>query len=377
MKIVYPNNKPLDGNNRAIVSVLLSPAALIYRLGSTALRKMSQPRGRSEEMGTVVVSVGNVESGGGGKTPFCIFLLEHLVLEGYRPVYISRGFRSSSEKLAAVSVLLPEELLVCPPLEPGVRFLRRDGGLLHRSVGDEGAMVALRVPLIPLLFSRRKTAAIRAAGSLFKTTHVILDDAFQSWGVRRDFDVVLLDSKKPFGNGRRLPAGSLREGPEALRRADFIGFNDIKDTHELTALEKSIKKPEAAARVFGIRRSLSFRSPEGGVLEPGENPMAALSSIARPGRFDQSLEHSGWDVRLSIRYPDHYRYTQRDVENIRSLMRKNGVGGLITTEKDWVKLKELYLDVGMIVLARLDLEIVGCNLLDQIKKPQATPAASL
>lgn len=371
-KIVYPRKRMVAAEDRSAGSrALLVPAAWIYRLVSTGQKKL-----KHKPVGTygavAIISIGNIEVGGGGKTPFCIHLLEALTREGYRPVYASRGFKSESERLGAVTVVLPKEPASVLSIEAQIRFVRRDAALLDRVVGDEGAMVAWRLPQVPLVFSSCKTKAIKAAISLFDPTHIILDDAFQSWGLYRDLDVVLLDARKPFGNGRMLPAGTLREEPSALSRADWIGFNDLPDREDLPALEESIDKATSCKKpVFGILRHACLQSPEGDPCDPIDGPIASLSSIARPDRFDQSLERCGCDVRLSIRYPDHHGYGNDDAQIVQALLREHKVAGVVTTEKDWVKLRDLESVSSTISIARLELEIAGGNIVDRIKKPQA------
>ncbi len=384
MRIVYPLGRPWLGSEAwPRRTAFLAPAAIAYRLGSLSLMRLRRKRERALSSSASIISVGNLEVGGGGKTPLCIYLLESLVRGGYHPVYVSRGYRSGSEKLDMTTVVLQEEPLQCPSPRAGLRFLTRRALGLHEAVGDEGAMVAARVPEAPLLFSRRKDRAVEAAIELFKPTHVILDDAFQSWGLRRDSDIVLLDARKPFGNGRLLPAGTLREGLEALRRADWIGFNDIEDPGELDDLRASLRRASIWADsdppvpIFGIRRRLSFSLAAGSTAGPAGRPVASLSSIARPERFDRSLVQLGCDVRLSIRYPDHHDYAREDLTTVQSLIGENGLTELVTTEKDWVKLGDMPLPAGTAYIARLETEIVGQNPIGQMMKPQATPAASL
>lgn len=380
MKIEYPHRGFATRKPRSpLAGTLLQPAALVYRFASLIQRKRKGKGKGPAFPGIKVISVGNIEVGGGGKTPFCIYLLDYLLREGMNPVYVSRGYKSESEKLhRTVTVVMPEQADACPPLESGVRFLTRDSAALCEVIGDEGAVVAARNPDVVMVISRDKAEAVRASADLFKPSHIVMDDAFQSWGVYRDIDVVLLDAERPFGSGRSLPAGTLREGATALRRADAIGLNGIEEVNGLQRAAEAIS-PWAApyVEVFGIVRKIRLLTMQGEDVGADEGPVAVLSSIARPGGFERLVKRCGCDVRLSIRFPDHFRYRSGDVSTIQRLARSNKIRRLITTEKDWVKLRSFGWHETEMVIARLDLSVQPENFLEKVKKPQATLAASI
>jgi tetraacyldisaccharide 4'-kinase len=222
-------------------------------------------------------------------------------------------------------------------------------------------MVALRTPEVPLLFCRDKAAALEVAASLYRPTHAVLDDASQSWGVRRDVDIVVVDGSRPFGSGWLLPAGRLREPPEALERADVWGIT-VDDPHRLPSARKAIAAGAGVDRPsFGICRRLRLDFADGTVV-------VALSGIARPEPFERQVASAGAVVAASIRFPDHHRYTGGDVAWILEQARARGADTVVTTEKDWVKLARFDPPPGRFGVARLSLEFVGGNPLDHIKK---------
>jgi tetraacyldisaccharide 4'-kinase len=379
MKIEYPQSHFEVHNQRSLLaSVLLQPAALIYRFASIVNKRRKGSGGDGPLEGMHIISVGNLEVGGGGKTPFCIYLLDDLVRDGHRPVYISRGYKSESGNLhQTVTVVLPAEQEACPPFDSATRFLSRDAASLCHTIGDEGAVVASRNPQVPIVISRNKAGAMRIAARLFQPTHLVLDDAFQSWGVHRDIDVVLLDAKSPFGRGGLVPAGTLREGRTALRRADAVGMNGMENWDELSRTVEEISRLAGPnTPVFGIMRRITLLTAQGDAAEANQEPVASLSSIARPAGFDHLLERNGFDVRLSIRFPDHYRYRREDIADIHRLARNNQLKRLITTEKDWVKLQGFEWGDLEVVITRLDLAVQPEDFMEKIKKPQATLAAS-
>jgi tetraacyldisaccharide 4'-kinase len=257
-----------------------------------------------------------------------------------------------------------------------VRILRPALGGLSRAVGDEGAMVAMRCPDVPLVFSRDRRRAVDVACDVFDPTHVILDDSFQTWSVTRDVDIVLLDAEHPLGNGRILPAGSLRESAGALRRADAIGFNGVGSEGDLDGLSSWVRRTvDRRIPVFGVLRRLSFvDAATGAACGRPAGRSAALSSIARPSRFETSLVENGLDLCLSIRYPDHHKFEPDDIEFIDRCLADRGIEHLITTEKDWPKLRENGVPSMKPILSRLELDVVGDDPVPY-EKPQGKPAA--
>jgi len=388
-RVIYPRG------DRSRSRAGLWPAELLYRAASGAVR-LARRRTQPLWSDTVVTSIGNLEVGGNGKTPFAVHVLERLVAGGCRVVYVSRGFSGSAERLAACTVV-PAREAHCESDRGtdkerglaglgGIRVIQDRDGDVYQALGDEGAMVAMRLPQVPMVLCRDKRRAVDVARRLFRPTHIILDDAFQSWSCPRHVDVVLLDAANPLGNGRLLPAGTLREGAGALRRADMVGFNlgasprgDSFDGDELARRRRWLLGLTGRDMpVFGLARRLAFYRPgEDGVGAAPAGPVVSLSSIARPQRFDDVLVASGWDVRLSIRYPDHHRYSESDGGHIESLLRAEGIPAVVTTEKDWVKLRALDGPVGNVWVARLEMDVAGDDPIERIEKPQAMRPAAL
>lgn len=353
-----------SGPWRACVAPALIPASWLYQSLSSAVRNARAIDVGPTPSGTRVISIGNLEVGGGGKTPLAVHFLERIAAEGGTPAYVSRAFRSISEKLNAVTVVLPETSDVPAPIRPGVRYLGRRSPNLAREIGDEGAMVAARLPGVALVFSRRKRLALEFAARDLRSSHAVLDDAFQSWGVPRDLDVVLLDGRRPFGNGWLLPAGTLREPPEALERADVIGFNGVEDMDGLERVTEAVFRAIGLRRsnsesVFGIRREVEITTDDNGLPPFSGGVCASLAAVGHPEAFERSLDDKGLDLAVAFRYPDHHRYGRNDVEYIRREIERRGIERVITTEKDWAKLRVLDCATKIFVVARLRLELIG------------------
>jgi tetraacyldisaccharide 4'-kinase len=373
---------PAGTNRERLMSVARFPATLLTRPGAAAYgwfsRRVRDRRLRhchSALHGVRVISIGNLEVGGNGKTPLAVHLIQRLEALGHRPVYVSRGFKSVSERLPMVTVCLPANSGGEKAPADDTRIVTHGRGLAA-DIGDEGAMVALRCPRTPLVFSRNRPAAVETAAGWLGATHVILDDAFQSWHVHRDVDVVLLDGRRPFGNGRLLPAGTLRESAAALSRANLIGINGIETENDLDRVCKGLEAiGHGEIPVFGLRRGVLFVDGSGKEVRAPVGVAVTLSSIARPEGLDRVVTQAGVDVSLSVRFPDHHSYSQRDIQRISKAIAEVKASAVVTTEKDWVKLCDWDLPFACTV-ARLELVVEGHDPVPIIEKPQAVPAAS-
>jgi tetraacyldisaccharide 4'-kinase len=378
--VLYPAGRHPRAQDRARIplGLITVPAARVYAAASGLVRAARLRHRVSITSDAVIISIGNLELGGNGKTPLAIHIIRRLASRGYRPVYVSRGFRSEAERMDGVSVVHWERLPSPASAQTAVRYVRHDAPRLSRVIGDEGAMVAARCPTTPLFFCRDRSRAVHAALEMGSPTHVILDDAFQTWSMPRDIDIVLLDAESPLGNGRVVPAGSLREAPSALARADMVGINGCDGT-ELDRWRAWVESAAGRALpVFGLSRSITFLQGETGArqddMEGLDGPVVSLSSLARPERFDRALIARGLNLVLAIRYPDHYRYRTEDLHDIGALVRQRGAR-VVTTEKDWAKLRDHPLPCSGVSVARLEVSVEPEEVLAKIERPRGLPAA--
>lgn len=335
---------------------LLAPAAWIYAVVSDTARRVRSLERRAAPDGVRVISVGNLEAGGSGKTPLCIHLLEQLAAAGHPVAYVSRGYRSRAERFDGVTLVGRHA-----SAPGGVRWLRRDAPGLCAEIGDEGVVVADRVPVARLAFSRDKARAVELLAPVVAGGYIILDDAFQTWGVGRDIDVVLVDPRRPFGDGWLLPAGSLREEPGALARADVVVLGGAAGAERVADVRASIRRLTGRDVPCGVMT----REVDPGIV-PG-TPVVAVSAIARPEAFERSLVDCGVTVAAALRYPDHHRYTSADVDAIASVC--NG-RRCVVTEKDWVKLRELGCSGPEFAVARLEARVDAVTLSTIAEEPR-------
>ncbi|MDR1049234.1 MAG: tetraacyldisaccharide 4'-kinase [Synergistaceae bacterium] len=282
---------------------------------------------RSCEPPIPVVSVGNLTYGGTNKTPFVEMLCRAMREKGIPVGIVSRGYGGDSS-----------DTLI---LRGGKPLSVPTGGDIRRAVGDEPLLLSSRLPDIPVAVSRDRVRGIRelARGG---TLLAIADDAFQHRRLMRDADVVLIDAACPFGSGRPIPAGVLRESPSALKRAHIVVVTkaDQVAENELAALHREIEKYVPEDRIFDARLTVA----EWALWDGGEfhafresvrgRRLMSFSAIGNPASFTRSLAREGALVAGERRFRDHHLYSDADMREICAQMRVRKADFLTCTEKD-------------------------------------------
>jgi tetraacyldisaccharide 4'-kinase len=205
-------------------------------------------------------------------------------------------------------------------------------------------MLAQRLQGIPIIVGRRRDLSGRYACAHFHPHVAILDDGFQHLGIKRDVDILLVDSQIGFGNGYLFPRGPLREPLAQLSRADLFIMTKVENQSNCVELEQRIKSHKRDAIIFHSNYSPEYltdlnrgkRLPLGYIKE---RSVASLSGIANPAYFRHLLELTGAKVEEEIIFPDHHVYSGRDIPIIQRAMDKAEC--ILTTEKDAVKLSEV------------------------------------
>jgi tetraacyldisaccharide 4'-kinase len=293
---------------------LLWPLSLPYgavsHLRARAYRKgILKPR----RLDGVVISVGNLTTGGTGKTPMVLRIAEHLIAEGKRVGILTRGYRGTqSPSVSATNSQAP------PSTSDEVRLLH--GRLRDRASIGVGAN----------RYKRGRELAARGVNWF------ILDDGFQHLQLARDVNILLIDATNPFGGGRLLPVGLLREPRSALARADIIV---ITRSAYAPAIESAIRRDSnapifyARPKLDSIRRVIDVQPA--GALTPAETEkLFAFCGIGNPQAFLADLREWGFQIVGQKFFPDHHRFTQRDQREILRAATAAGATALICTEKD-------------------------------------------
>jgi tetraacyldisaccharide 4'-kinase len=246
-----------------------------------------------------VISVGNLSTGGSGKTPFVILLGELLKSRGIRFDVLSRGYGRKTRGV----------LLVDPGGLPG-------------DFGDEPLLIARRLQA-PVVVGEDRYEAGRFAESRFGAQIHLLDDGFQHRGLARDFDIVLVTPED--ARDRLLPGGRLRESLQSLQRADVVVLASGADAESF---------PLARKTVWRVRRGIVTESATQKVP-----PRAVVfCGIARPQNFLLQLRAAGVDSVAEAFFRDHHAYTEKDIHDLLQLQQRSEAGGFVTTEKDAVNL---------------------------------------
>lgn len=257
-----------------------------------------------------VISVGNLNVGGSGKTPCVIALAERLSARGLKVAVLSRGY---GRIVKAPRVLVD-----------GAPNASAD------EVGDEPLLIARRCPQVSVLVGADRVALAREAEASHGAQVILLDDGMQHLRLARDLEVVVIDGSVGLGNGRLLPRGPLREPPSSLSRAQLFWLRGgppkglaLPDRPRVLAMDVA-----SGLRIGGVRQGLAALSGA---------RVWAFCGIARPGRFTRTLEGLGATVVASTGFGDHHRFTAHELAELERRARAAGLQ-LVTTEKDAVRL---------------------------------------
>jgi len=296
-----------------------------------------------------VVGIGNITVGGTGKTTTVRWLVRALEGWGVNPAVLSYGYRagaSKADKNAVTIVAGPDGLR--EPVEVS---------------GDEPQMLARSLPGVPVLIGRRRIRSGQRAWEEFRPDVCVLDDAFQYWRLKKDLEIVLINAANPFGYGLLLPAGMLREPLSGLRRADAV---IITHATALTA--------ETRGRLLGVLRRLKptlviaeavhvpvrLRDHHTGAVVPLESLRGgrwlAVCGLGQPESFEATLAEVGVREVVPARFPDHHRYSQADLESAVGQVASGELAGIVTTEKDAVKIPAGWVTDCSCVVLEVDLE---------------------
>ena len=311
-------------------------AGLRHRLYSGGLIKKRPLPG-------TVVSIGNLTAGGTGKTPAVAMLARWAKKKGFNVAILSRGY-GGRYKGKVLEVSDGNSIKACT-----------------QQTGDEPYLLAKRLPGIPLVISKTRYLAGLYAHKKFGSDFFILDDGFQHIALIRDLDVVLIDAANPFGNGRLLPWGPLREAIDQLARAHVFIITRAGSLSSSEEVEGLLKKKFPSVPIFCADHMASevVFPYTNDVFDPGYikgKNVLAFAGIARPEFFRDTLIRLGAEVVCFKGFKDHYQFKREDVHSLIEMKEKTGAQYMITTEKDWMRIASL--DLAYRELAYLAVEFV-------------------
>ncbi len=330
-----------DASPGLLLGPVLGIASGGYGLG-IRLRNVLYDRGvlRIHRLPVPVISVGNLTVGGTGKTPLVIHLAEFLKEHGRKPAILSRGY--GGRPRGPVEVVSDGRRVLS---EPAV-------------CGDEPFMMARRLREVPVLTGPERYRTGREAVDRFGADVLLLDDGFQHRRLHRDADILVVHAHRPFGNGRLLPRGPLREPLEFLRRARWIvrtgpatDDNGNENPPAFPGCEqpvlRALHRPSRLARAAN-GQTLPLDSLAG-------KTVSAFAGIGSPQAFRQTLESLGCTVAPFLAYPDHHRFNREDIEAIRRSAA--AADGIVTTEKDAARLAGMENALPDLLVLQVDLHM--------------------
>lgn len=254
-----------------------------------------------------VISVGNISLGGTGKTPLVEYVVRWLKQHNHKVAVLTRGYLSF----------------------------------------DEPQMLRENLKDIPVIVGRDRVAGIRRAVSEYGADTVVLDDGFQQWRIKKDLDIVAVNSRDPFGNRKMIPRGILRQPLSSLDSAGIFVLTKADINPDLKGVEDYLLciNPKAVI-AQALYKTMGFYElgKKDILLDPGtlkDKAVALVCGIADPASFKYSVESLGIKIGITFDFPDHHNYSAQDLDNIIKASKEKGIGTIITTEKDAVKLDRL------------------------------------
>jgi len=269
-----------------IFSILLFPLSLITLVLIFFKKRITKKR----VFEIPIICVGNIYVGGTGKTPTSIVLSKELSILGFKPVIIRKFYANHTDEFNQIRNNF-NNLIINKDREAGIIEAQQKGYNV-----------------------------------------VILDDGFQDYKIKKDLNIICFNQNQLIGNGFILPAGPLRENLSALINANIVLINGKKD-HDF---EK---------RVIKINNNLKIYYSEYKPINIDEfkgHKLLALAGIANPENFFMLLKKNNLNIKKKLIFPDHYKFTKKDLQNIVNIARENNLK-IVTTEKDFFKITDFKL----------------------------------
>ena len=314
-------------NLESVINYGLWPLSFLYSAATRARLELYQ-KGffKAQDLGAPVVSIGNITVGGTGKTPLTVWTANALVQTGNKVCVLTRGYgrTNSSER-----VIVSDGKEILANAETG---------------GDEPLFLAetLRGKAAIISDAKRASAGYWAKEKLGCSAFV-LDDGFQHWQVKRNFDIVCIDATNPFGNGKLLPQGPLREPLSSLKRADCVIITKTDLAQETETIRAEVERHSEGRLIFLSHfRPTQARQIKNNIshdLKEIPQPVVAFCGIGNPQAFFAQARNAGLTLVHMQIFKDHHIYTQTDIENIERKAKEKGANSSLTTAKDAVKLR--------------------------------------
>ncbi len=331
-KIHYSDSLSLAGLS---VKFLLIPFSLLY-LAIIHIRNFLYEKKvlKQVELSAKVISVGNLTTGGTGKTPVVIEFARYLKEKTNKKIVVlSHGYGGKLYKKGVNVISNGNKILLSAEL-----------------AGDEAYIIAENLKGVPVICGKNRIEAGKLAIKKFGAEIILLDDGFQHLRLKRDLNILLFDCSLICGNGFILPAGPLREPLSEIKRADKVimvnknSFNSsVSDLcNSFTSkIRLKFNKPAFSCSVVPDK---IIRIKDSKTVENSGLKVFAFAGVANPSSFFSFIEKSGFIISGKSIFDDHYNYTEKDIEALIKEAHVKKADCLVTTEKDAVKIKDLITD---------------------------------
>ena len=300
---------------------------------------------RAESVDAKVVSVGNINIGGSGKTPLVIFLINLLKNEGKKVGVLSRGYGRKSKGYILVS--------------DGKKILTD-----VESCGDEILLTAKECS-VPSAVSEKRIDGAKKLISDQRVDTIVLDDAFQHRWIKRDVDLLICEQRflisPDFFDHYLLPAGSMREPFGSIERASAVIIN--RKFSQMREIPDDVKKYFTNKKIFNVYYSAKGfvdikRETEYNLSEFEGQKSLVVCGIANPYSFFTALRQTNVDTENYLIFRDHKYYTNKEVQRIRKMFYTTNSHSVVTTQKDAVKFSEYQNELDDIDIFYLKIELV-------------------
>lgn len=296
---------------------------------------------KSKKAGIKVICVGNLTTGGVGKTPVVIELANYLANKGEKPAIISRGYKGKLSNNSANVIRDFDEILINDP----------------KLSGDEPNLIAKSVDKVAVIIGKDRFKLAQKAEEIGATV-VIMDDGWTNRKLHKDKSILLFDYEKLAGNGCLLPLGPLREPMSEIKRADKVLI--INKTGKEIFLNESLIKKLKFKDIFiaNVIPDVIIKPTDSEILKDNSGVLA-FTGIGSPNQFFNFLDNKCKVLSKEI-FDDHYEYTQEDINRLNIKAKQLGAKALITTKKDYVKIKNYVSELDTYVLElKIDLDAEG------------------
>ncbi len=284
---------------------------------------LKRKKGNKEFENLKVISIGNLSVGGTGKSVFAGFLVQILGYTGC--AIISRGYGGSRVG--------------------GSSFLVGDGKKIFctaNNCGDEPYMLALTTN-IPVVVGKDRLKSCLLLRDVFSDSikYGVIDDGYQNHKLKKHFEILLLDARSPFGNGHCLPAGPLRERDYSRASVIILTHADEVNSEQISKIKKQLYDFDQNKIFCGRHKQddlFLFNEKRVSLEDCKNKKFLVIAGIGAFSGFVRNIKQTGICVAQVLQFPDHHIYLQDDVEEIFKIVKQYCLDGVITTQKDWVKL---------------------------------------